>query len=298
LARHLRQRRADIVHSHNQRPHYLSTLAACLARVPVLINTRHGPSADASLRSRLNRRAMAALSQVIVAVSADTGDIAVRLDGIARRKLRIILNGTDLAAARFARGEARQRLDLCQGAFVIGAVGRLVPVKDHASFIAAFDRVRSQIPGVAAAILGDGPLAAELSAAARARGCDSLRFHGHRADAVALLPAFDLFVQPSLSEGISLSVIEAMAAGVPVIATSIGGNREAVGDSEAGVLVPPADVGALASAIVALACDPQARARLADAGRRRVEMRFSVDAMARAYDTLYLEEARQRGLDV
>ena len=298
LARTFWRSGTDIIHSHNERAHYLSTFAGRLVRVPVHINTRHGIHPPTTRRGTVRRRTMAMLSDAVVAVSSAVRDATVQLDRIPPAKVRIIANGTDVAAARLTRSEARQKLGLCDASFVIGAAGRLAPEKDYASLIEAFARVRTEIVQVAAAILGDGPLAGELAEAARARGCEELRFYGYRPDAVSLLPAFDVFVQPSLTEGISLSVIEAMAAGLPVLATSVGGLAEAIGDEGAGILVPPRDVGALAGALVSLARDAPRRARLGDAARRRAERCFSIDVTARAYEALYLEQARSRGLNV
>jgi glycosyltransferase involved in cell wall biosynthesis len=203
-----------------------------------------------------------------------------------------------VAAARLPRDEARRQLGLSNDAFVIGATGRLAPEKDYLSLTEAFARARSEIPQLAAAVLGDGPLAEELCKTTRARGVAGLHFHGYRADAVSLLTAFDVFVQPSLTEGISLSVIEAMAAGLPIIATSVGGNPEAVGYGEAGILVPPRDVEALTQAILSLERDADLRRRLAEAARGRVRTHFSIEATARAYEQLYIEQARRRGVKV
>lgn len=298
LVQHFWRSRTDVIHSHNERAHFLSTLAGRVLRIPVLINTRHGVHTPTTRRGSLRRRAMAALSQTVVAVSSAVRDATIQMDRIPPCKVRTIVNGTDVTAVRLTRDEARQRLGLCDGSFVIGAVGRLVPEKNYASLIEAFDRARTEIPQLAAAVLGDGPLAGALQEAARARGCHGLRFYGYRPDAVSLLPAFDLFVQPSLTEGISLSVIEAMAAGLPVIATAVGGIPETIGNGEAGILVPARDVGALTGAIVALARDPGRGASLAHAARQRAERCFSIDTMVRTYEALYLEQARCRGLTV
>jgi glycosyltransferase involved in cell wall biosynthesis len=298
LARHFWRSKTDIIHSHNQRAQYLSTLAGLVARVPVLINTRHGMYLPTTRRGTLRRRTLAMPSHAVVAVSSAAHDQAVQVDRIPPSKVRTIVNGTDIAATRLTRSAARATLGLDDDALVIGAVGRLAAEKDYASLVAAFRQVRTQVPHVVAAILGDGPLLRELSEAARAHGCSELRFFGYREDAVALLSAFDMFVQPSLSEGIALAVIEAMAAGLPVIATSVGGNPEALGNGDAGILVPARDIDALASAITALAHDAGRRNRLAEAGRRRAETYFSIEATARAYEQLYLELVRRRGLNV
>jgi glycosyltransferase involved in cell wall biosynthesis len=241
---------------------------------------------------------LGSLADTVVAVSSVVRNAAAEVDRIPVSKLRIIFNGTDIDAARLTRSEARRQLQLDDGTFVIGALGRLAPEKDYASLVDAFARTRDEMPDVAAIVIGDGPLLEDLIQKTRRLGLDRLRFHGYCLDAVSLIPAFDVLVQPSLVEGISLSVLEAMAAGVPVIATAAGGNPEALGDGEAGVLVPVRDVGALSGAILSLARDDERRRQLAAVARRRVEEHFSIEGVARAYEALYVERARHRGVGV
>jgi len=298
LWRHFREFKTDIIHSHNERAHYLSAVAGHAAGVRVHINTRHGVHAPTTWRGNLRRRVMARLSSAIVAVSTAVRDATVEVDGIPASMLRVIYNGTDIAAPRLTRSDARRRLGLDEGDFVIGATGRLAPEKDYLSLVEAIARARATVPQIAAAILGDGPLADDLRNAVNAHGLDRVRFHGYCPDAVSLLSAFDAFVQPSLTEGISLSVIEAMTAGLPVIATSVGGNPEALADGAAGILVPARDSDALAAAIISLVHDANLRVRLTAAGRRRVEEHFSIEATARAYEALYFEQIRLCGLRV
>lgn len=298
LARHFRQMGTDIVHTHNERADYLAVLAGRLAGVRVHINTRHDPYDRPSPRAALRRWALGVLSDAVVGVSSVVRDAASGRDRVSAHKVRVICNGTDVDAPQLERAEARRQLGFDDADFVIGAAGRLAPQKDYSSFVDAFARIRTEVPGVAGIVFGDGPLAAELIEEARARGLDRLRFAGYRDNVVELMPAFDLFVQSSLNEGISLSIIEAMATRLPVVATAVGGSPEALGDGEAGVLVPPNDAAALAAAITALAQDRERRQRLGAAARRRAETRFSIEGVARAYEALYVEQARRRGLDI
>ncbi len=298
LARHLRQTRADILHSHNQRAHYLSLVAGRLAGVPVHINTRHGPYLPVTRRGILRRRMLAALSDAVVAVSTDVRDAALRVDHIAPAKVHTIFNGTDITATRLTRQQARQALGVSDDVLVVGAVGRLAAEKDYGTLVAALGQLGTTHPHVMALIIGDGPLLADLTASAQAQGCSRVRFCGYRQDAVSLLPAFDIFVQPSLREGIALAVIEAMAAGLPVVATSVGGNPEALGGGEAGILIPARDVDALKTAVATLADDSTRRRRFGEAGRARVTRLFSIAATTQAYERLYMEQARHKGLAV
>ena len=298
LAVLLRRSRIDIIHSHNERSHFLSTLAGRLARIPVHINTRHGVYPPTTRRGAIRRRAMGRSSDLVVAVSRVARDVTVERDQIPSAKVRIINNGTDVNAPQLTRSEARRRLNLKNEFFVIGAAGRLAPEKDYATLIDAFAQAQADIPNVAGVILGDGELAGALAQAARTRGCQSLRFCGYRPDAASLLAGFDVFIQPSLTEGISNSVLEAMATGLPVIATAVDGNIEAIGDDGAGLLVPPRDARALATAIATLAREPEQRARLGAAARQRATAHFSIEATARAYEALYVELAHRKGLKI
>ena len=187
---------------------------------------------------------------------------------------------------RTSRENARKALNLGDDDFVAGIVGRLVPVKDHLTFLDAIARVHAAGVPVVALVAGDGPLRGDLEAASverRLAGC--VRFLGHCVEVENVLPAFDVYVQTSLSEGMPNTPLEAMASGVPVIASDVGGTREVVGDD--GFLVPPGAAGEIADRLGLLHAEPQRRRELAARARARAAAQFDIAKMVRAYEELY-----------
>jgi len=172
---------------------------------------------------------------------------------------------------------------------VIGAVGRFTSEKGHVHLVEAFARVRGSLPGARLVLVGFGELEKDLRGRVRGLGLeDAVTFTGER-DSAEVLHGIDLFVQPSLYESQGLAILEAMAAGRPVIAADVGGVRDVVRDGETGLLVRAADPGALAEAILRLARDPSAAASMAARARERVRGLFSVERMVAEYARLYKE---------
>jgi glycosyltransferase involved in cell wall biosynthesis len=175
---------------------------------------------------------------------------------------------------------------------MIGTVGRLVAVKDQAALIRALGIARRQSSGARArmrlTIVGDGPLRDALADLSRSEGvADATQLLGGRDDVADLLRGFDAFALPSLAEGISNTLLEAMSSALPVVATGVGGNRELVEEQVTGTLVPPADPAALASALLQYFTEPDIARRHGQAARRAVEERFSLDRMVSDYAALY-----------
>jgi glycosyltransferase involved in cell wall biosynthesis len=198
-----------------------------------------------------------------------------------------------------AAAALRQRLDLAPGRQVVGMVGRMYEQKGHRYLLDAWPAVHVAQPEAVLALVGDGPLRAELEAqAARLGISDSVRFLGTRTDLPALLDLCALVVLPSLFEGFPLIVLEAMAAGRPVVGTRVCGASEAIVDGETGRLVPPADPDALATAIVRLLRTPVKARRMGQAGRLRAVRDFDIRRMAaqthRVYQTLLEEKTQPR----
>jgi glycosyltransferase involved in cell wall biosynthesis len=230
----------------------------------------------------------------ICAVSADLKRHMIA-EGFPERRVEVIHNGIEIGqrVGADARTAARAGLGLSHDLFVVGSIARLDPVKDLGSLLEAHAKVLAAIPAARLAIVGTGPEQAALEAQARARGiADRVDFLGYRADARAVMAAFDVYVNCSTYEGVSLTVLEAMAAGLPVIATRVGGNPEVVIDNETGLLVPAREVQPLADAIVTLASDSPRRRAMAEAGRRRVERAFSIERMVDEYRQAYQRSAR------
>lgn len=277
LARLLRERGADVVHTHNAAGLFYGAPAARLAGVKRIIHTRHGVE-PISGRAMQALRAMSFLADRIVCVSADNADLA-RREGFPPEKLATLLNGVDLD--RFpCRGPAPGRRALL--------VARLSPEKDIATLLRAAALLRDRGRPVALDIVGGGACLGELVALRdELRLAPVVSFLGPRDDVRDALAKASLFVLPSTTEGVSLTLLEAMASGLPAVATAVGGNVEVVVDRETGLLVPPSRPDALADAIDAVLSDAE-RARLMGlAGRRRVEERFDLGRTIAAYEALY-----------
>lgn len=269
IARFLRASRPRVVHVMDVWPQAL--LAARLARVPRILVTHHTPELPRqdNFAGRVwQRLGWAARPEVIYTSEADRAR-----DG--RRPSHVVPLGIDVA--RF--GSGRPVLEKREGRPLVGNVARLAPQKDHRTLVAA----AALLPDVDFAIAGEGELRSELE---RSAG-ESVRFLGARADIPDVLASLDVFAFPSLFEGLCLAVIEAQAAGVPVVATAVGGIKETVVEGETGLLVPLRDPEALASAIRRLLERPDEAARLAAEARRRALERYSEERMVSGTLALY-----------
>jgi glycosyltransferase involved in cell wall biosynthesis len=294
LARELRAREVDVLHTHNQRAHVFGLLASRIAGTPVLINTHHGRSEPDRPRGPLRRHLLARASQAIVTVSRDVEALARGRDGIQNTPVRTIYNGVVVGReppvlTTSARARLRESLGLPPHALVIGSVGRLAPEKDYATLLRAFARVAAT-PAEAPphlVLVGDGGERASLEQLAAGLGiAGCTRFLGFQSEVPRLLTAFDIYAQSSLTEGISLTILEAMAAALPVVVTAVGGNREILVEGT-GVMVAPADPEGLASELLALAGDEMRRRSLGRAAHARVVEQFSRERMVRDHLQLY-----------
>jgi glycosyltransferase involved in cell wall biosynthesis len=182
----------------------------------------------------------------------------------------------------------RRELGIGNNQRIIGTVARLDPIKNHACLIRAMKTLATQLPGVVLLIIGDGPLKGDLERLVGDLGLQNrIMFLGERTDIAELLAALDVFVLPSFSEGLSLTLIEACAAGRPMVATDVGGNREIVEHGINGLLVPSDNSEVLATAIFALLTDEGQAKRMGEAGRRRFEENFTLEKMVSTYQHLY-----------
>lgn len=273
-------------------------LLAALARVPARLHAEHGRDIydlDGSHRRyRRLRRLLSPLVDAFVPVSRDLERWLIDTVAIPGRKVTRICNGVDTEVYRPRRGQrsAPMRRALGADAVVIGTVGRMVPVKNQMLLVLAFIALQSRRaaarPPLRLVILGDGPIRAQAQAQLRDHGLEQCAWlPGTRADAAALVRDFDIFALPSLAEGIPLTVLEAMASAVPVVATRVGGNPEIVVDGVTGVLVPSQDVAALAGALERYIDAPELRRQHGRAGRARILAEFSVRATVEQYLALY-----------
>jgi len=279
LARLFHRYQIDVVHTHDERPHIYGASAARLAWVPRVIHTRHrGQNLAVSHRQALLLNVVSRLTDRFVCVSLDSARLAAR-QGIGVRKACVIRNGID--TTRFT--VSRTQVD---GPVV--TVARLSPEKDIETLIRAIALAGEKSPGIHLEIAGDGPCLPDLRRVTAELGQEErVRFLGQVRDIPGLLARTGLFVLPSRTEGISLTLLEAMASGLPVVTTRVGGNPEVVAEGETGLLVPPGDPPALADALERLWEDAAARQRLGRAGRARVVQQFDIRHMVAEYEDLY-----------
>jgi glycosyltransferase involved in cell wall biosynthesis len=292
LWRALRPERPAIFHAHLSWPlackHGVG--AAWLARIPGIVGTAQLYVApDSTWRSHLMLRPF----RRIIAVSEEVKTRYAQELHVPARKLVVVRNAIRLPpAGRTVDPALRAALVRGRPDYVVLTPARLHPQKGHTYLLAAAARV----PDATFVFAGDGPLRAELEAQAGALGiADRCVFLGFRSDVPDLLAAADLLVLPSLYEGLPVSVLEAMAAERPVVATAIGGTDEAITSEQSGLLVPPRDPIALASAIRRLQADPTLARRLAAAGRARVEREFSSEVTAGHVMRIYDEALAEAG---
>jgi glycosyltransferase involved in cell wall biosynthesis len=287
LARLLRRERPRALLLHD--PHAVSAglVAARLARRPVLVAVRR---VDFPLRSRLSRAKYAACDRVVV-VSRAIGAV-VEASGIAPGRLRLVYEGVPDRSPTPGGHEVLASLGVPGGAPVIGNVAALTGHKDHATLVEAMALLRPRVPEARLVILGEGSLRGALEALVRERGLqDRVLLAGFRRDLDRLLPAFSLFCLSSRLEGLGTSLLDAMAFGLPVVATAAGGIPEAVEDGVTGRVVPPRDPTALADALAAVLADEPGRQALGAAGRRRFLERFTADRMVEGTLRVVEEEA-------
>ena len=284
--------RIGVAHSHEFEMAVYGAWAARRAGVGHVI-TMHGSRYYARrLRRRLALRAAIALSGHTVAVS-DTLARQLRRDlWVRQSRVTTIPNGVQFVPAE--RTTLRDELQLARDDQLLLAVGNLYPVKGHKHLIDALSLLHVRHPRVHVAIAGRGDLADTLQASARQLGL-SHRFHllGLRSDIPALLAAADVFVLPSLSEGLPLALLEAMFAGRPIVASDVGQVAEALAHGAAGVLVEPASAAALAAALDRVLSDPLEASRLGDWAARRARMEYNLQLMVERYALLYREVAKQ-----
>ena len=264
-------------------------VVARLGGIPV-VATVHGKNYYwENARRRIAYRRLAKWGRM-VAVSRDVRTFLAEHIGIEEKRVEVIHNGVSVDAfdSRHQSTQYKSALSLCGEDRIIGTIGSLYPVKGHKYLLCALPRILDVCPNTTILLIGRGELDASLKALAKDLGVEQrVRFLGLRSDISALLSIMDVFVQPSLSEGLSIALLEAMAAGKPVVASRVGGNLELVADGESGYLVPPKDEEALAQKIVSILQSPQTARLLGENGRHRVCADFTLDQMIDKYTRLY-----------
>lgn len=285
IAQIIKQRQIDVVHTHNPGPHLYGALASFIARKP-LIHTKHGRNDPEITKNRIINGLAGFLSRKVVAVSADAYDVCVNLEKVSRRKATTILNGINTEVFQPAPDKTPHHPP------VIGIVARLSPEKDHQMLLNACALIKNRGVPFQLQIIGDGPLRDQLEEQSKTLGLDdAVDFLGMRSDVAKLLCSLDLFVLSSTTEGISLTLLEAMACGLPIAATDAGGNSEVVQDSQTGYISPISDPEKLAENLIRLLESEDLRKQMGAAGRKRVVQYFSLDRVTQDYLKLYDELA-------
>jgi L-malate glycosyltransferase len=314
LARDLRRGRIEIVHTYNFYSNFFAIPAARLAGVPVVIASIRGLDADLTPLKRRAQRLVCRLAHRII-VNAEAVRQALVADGYDPGKIAVIHNGIDLSRFRSLSrdGRLRQELGLPPQAPVVAVFSRLIPLKGLEYFLEAAALVARRVVNARFLVVGDylakhngeivsdGTYRDELRQYAARLGLDGrVTFTGFRRDVPELLSEIAVSVLPSVGEGLSNSILEAMAVGVPVVATDVGGNREAIQDGVTGFVVPPRDAPALAQGICRFLEDGELASRFALAGQRRVADHFSLERMVRDTEGFYaslVHQARGRVFD-
>ena len=299
FARFLRAWRADVVHCHAAvTGSILARLGARLAGVPIISHVHiENKFSDVpfvrSLQIYLDNLT-ARFTDEIVTISEDTR-LSLIEQGISSKKVKVIYNGVSARedVNREESQRARHTLGIESSVPVIGMVARLCPVKGQWEFILAARQVKNNFPDAEFAIIGqdlecDGNYHSKLERLAKRLGLEPcIKFLGFRRDAAHLMYAFDAFVLPSWIEGMPVTILEAMAAGKPVVATPVGGVPELVVDGETGILVPPRDPDQLAKAIIDLLHNPEVAGRMGQSGTARLRREFSQEKMFDQVNALY-----------
>jgi glycosyltransferase involved in cell wall biosynthesis len=304
--------RPDVVHTHTAKAGALGRTAALVYNLTrartarcVVIHTFHGNvltgyfSNTGSWLVQQVERAASRLTDCVVAISpTQRQELVDELRVASSDQTAVIPLGLDLAPFLIGRPRdaARARFGLAPQDFVIGYVGRFVPIKALDTLVRAFAALVPHVPGCALLLAGDGPTHAPIEALAVELGVrDRIRFSGWTDDVAGVYAAIDVCCLSSLNEGTPVAVIEAMAAGVPIVATRVGGVTDVVEDGRTGFLVPAGAPDGLARALRQLAADPDLRRRLGDAGRASVAAKYSVDRLTNAIDHVYRDQLARKG---
>jgi len=277
--------------------------AARMAGVPVAVHSEHGYELEIldglPLRRRVLCRALYAMADAVFAVTGDLRTYHAKQSWLPAKDFRVIYNGVNLekfSPRADAASGMRRTYDIPEGPVIIGSVGRLVPIKDHATLLQAVELLSRKGANLHVLLVGDGPEAKKLKETAAASTALSGRvtFTGASDSVPELLSAMDIFVLPSVCEGMSNTLLEAMACGLPVVATRTGGNPELVEDGKSGWLFSPRDAEALANILGQLTEDAYIRRKFGTAARERAVERFSLAGMMQRYSDLYCELMAQR----
>lgn len=289
LARWFARRRIVVAHACDMYANLFALPAAAVARVPIRTGSRRGIVQPSGTPGLLRLQAFGYRLADKVIANSEAAAAVLREEHVPSNRVAVIPNGIDLDALPIAGRRRPLR--------TITTVANLRRGKGHDVLLHAASGLLRRHPDLVFQLVGDGPLRPSLEALAATLGIDDrVRFLGHRDDVAAILQTSDLFAFPSLMEAFPNGVMEAMAAGLPVVATRVGGIPELVEDGRTGLLVPPGDAEAMCGAVERLLASPDEADALAAAARRHIEQHYSFDWMVQAFELLWLQELARRGM--
>lgn len=286
----------DLLHVHNGgHPGSPTALAAALAAgdagIPTVLTVHGMPKArgvPAGAGALLDRRIGMAITAVTTVGDAPARALA-GLRGFDQASIRVVTTGINVPPVVTPRLAARALLGVDPNLPVVGSVAAFIPAKGHAALLESLVLVQLRVPHLRAVLAGDGPCRTQVAERAAALGLAGSIVLPGSVDPFATLAAFDVFVSASTTEGLPLSVLEAMSQGIPVVATAVGAVPEAVVQGETGFLVAPGDIDGLAQRVVEVLADPALARRLGEAGRRRFDAGHHIGAMVAAFERIYHE---------
>lgn len=287
----LRAEKADILHCHSG-CWYKAAIAGKFAGVKGIIYTEHGRQVPDYKSTIFFDRAVSKITDYVVPVSKNLSNYFKKIIKIDSRKIYEINNGidTDYFSPQKKDKELLEKLGITDDALMIGNIARLAPVKDHIALIKAFALTEKHCPDIRLLIIGDGPERANLEKLVTELNLSNkITLLGFRRNIKGILSVLDLFILSSISEGISITILEAMACGKPVIATDVGGNSEIIAEGVSGFLVPPKDIKAMAEKITFFYDDRSVGKSIGRRAREYVIGNFSVQEMTLNYEKLYRE---------
>jgi glycosyltransferase involved in cell wall biosynthesis len=288
-----------LVHTHLYDGGKYGRIAARMARVPGIVHTAHNIYVKRRTKYHLINWGLSLFTDRIIAVSKAVKESLVRYDRINRKKIQVIYNGIDLSKfdGPSTKHEVRAELGIKPDEYVIGVIARLEEQKGHRYLLEALSIIPEHLASLKILIVGDGQLRSVLETETKRRALSSnVFFLGTRKPIAPILRALDLFLLPSLWEGFSMALLEAMATGVPVIATRVGGAGEVITSGQDGLLIPPGDAQGLAEAIKDALRHRAKYLEMARIGRERVRQNFSQEKHMEALQTLYLQILTEKGI--
>jgi glycosyltransferase involved in cell wall biosynthesis len=289
LCNTLRKHKPAVIHSHNFKPFFYSSLARLCRATNVHVHSRHGALLKHH-RALWRYRALRPWVNKFITVSTDRQSELAQLTGLPESKIAVLSNGvsTEHFCPAADKVEIRRQLGLSVSCLAIICAARLAPEKDLPTLLRALAFVRQTVPAVQLWLVGDGPELEFLKKLTVDLALESnVRFLGYRQDVNLFLQAADVFVLSSLSEGLSMALLEAASSGLPIVATDVGGNREIVNPPHGGYLIPPQNPVAMSAALIRLLQDPLLRQSMSTYGRALVLEKFSLERTITEHLKLY-----------